>query len=233
MARSRRRTVSGHTTETFKPVKIKVKKSLWPGFIVAILIIIAGYFVWDLYIKPMDILSPGKVESKEKTPEKKNSQESEDKIDGQGQSVNIDSVKQNAVQIKPVENQPRQKSETTAKSVNTQQTKKKETKKFDIPPPIQSNIQVEVLNGCGVAGIASKFAKFLRKQGVDVVKTGNYKSMKVRKTQIIDRIGNKEFSNEVGEILSVNEKYIYTQLNKKLLVDATIIIGKDYNKLNQ
>ena len=90
-----------------------------------------------------------------------------------------------------------------------------------------------MLNGCGIAGIASKFAKFLRKQGVDVVKTGNYKSMKVRKTQIIDRIGNKEFSNEVGEILSVNEKYIYTQLNKKLLVDATIIIGKDYNKLNQ
>jgi len=181
----------------------------------------------------MDILTPGKVESIEKAPKNENSLESVDIIAKQEQSISPDSAKQKVNQINSVEIQRQQKSETTTKSVNTQQTKKKESKKFDIPPPIQSNIQVEVLNGCGIAGIASKFAKFLRKQGVDVVKTGNYKSMKVRKTQIIDRIGNKEFSNEVGEILSVNEKYIYTQLNKKLLVDATIIIGKDYNKLNQ
>jgi len=181
----------------------------------------------------MDIFTPGIVESIEKTPKNENSLESVDIIAKQEQSISPDSAKLKVNQINSVEIQRQQKSEPTTKSVNTQQTKKKESKKFDIPPPIQSNIQVEVLNGCGIAGIASKFAKFLRKQGVDVVKTGNYKSMKVRKTQIIDRIGNKEFSNEVGEILSVNEKYIYTQLNKKLLVDATIIIGKDYNKLNQ
>jgi hypothetical protein len=35
-------------------------------------------------------------------------------------------------------------------------------------------IQVEVLNGCGVTGVADRFTDFLRSEKFDVVKTDNY-----------------------------------------------------------
>lgn len=90
-------------------------------------------------------------------------------------------------------------------------------------------IQVEVLNGCGVSGIAERFTDYLRTNNIDVVSSSNYSDYNVPKTIVIDRIGNSANAKYVAEILGV--KKIITQINKDYFLDVSIIIGKDYNKL--
>ena len=91
-------------------------------------------------------------------------------------------------------------------------------------------IQVEVLNGCGVSGIADRFTDYLRENGVDVVKTGNYIQFDIDETIVIDRIGNKANSNFVAKLLNVRQGNSIAQINNDYFVDVTIIIGRDYFK---
>ena len=91
-------------------------------------------------------------------------------------------------------------------------------------------IQVEVLNGCGVSGIADRFTDYLRANDVDVVKTGNYIQFDIDETIVIDRIGNKVNSDYVAELLSVKLGNSITQINNDYFVDVTVIIGRDYFK---
>ncbi len=91
-------------------------------------------------------------------------------------------------------------------------------------------IQVEVLNGCGVSGIADRFTDYLRENDVDVVKTGNYIQFDIDETIVIDRIGNKANSNYVAELLNVRQGNSITQINNDYFVDVTVIIGRDYFK---
>lgn len=92
-------------------------------------------------------------------------------------------------------------------------------------------IQVEVLNGCGVEGVAAKFTSYLRQNNFDVVQVGNYTSNNIDETMIIDRIGNRANTEKLAEVLGVDKKNIVQQLNKDYFLDATLVIGKDYNKL--
>ena len=91
-------------------------------------------------------------------------------------------------------------------------------------------IQVEVLNGCGVSGIADRFTDYLRENNVDVVETGNYIQFDIDETIVIDRIGNKANSNYVAELLNVRQANSITQINSDYFVDVTLIIGRDYFK---
>lgn len=92
-------------------------------------------------------------------------------------------------------------------------------------------IQAEVLNGCGVNGIADRFTDFLRANYVDVVKTGNYMQFDMDETIVVDRMGNKANALKVAEVLGVKESKAIQQLNNDYFVDVTIIIGRDYHKL--
>jgi hypothetical protein len=92
-------------------------------------------------------------------------------------------------------------------------------------------IQIEVLNGCGVDGIAAKFTDYLRQRDFDVVQVGNYTSSNIEESMIIDRIGNKANAEKLAETLGLNKQNIIQQLNKDYFLDLTLIIGKDYNKL--
>jgi len=91
-------------------------------------------------------------------------------------------------------------------------------------------IQVEVLNGCGVSGIADRFTDYLRENNVDVVETGNYIQFDIDETIVIDRIGNKANSDYVAELLNVRQANSITQINSDYFVDVTLIIGRDYFK---
>jgi LytR cell envelope-related transcriptional attenuator len=91
-------------------------------------------------------------------------------------------------------------------------------------------IQVEVLNGCGVSGVADRFTDFLRGNNVDVVKTGNYIQFDLDETLVIDRIGNKANALFIADLLNMKEGNAITQINNDYFVDVTIIIGRDYFK---
>jgi hypothetical protein len=101
------------------------------------------------------------------------------------------------------------------------------------PKNVQQLIQVEVLNGCGVAGVGDGLTDVLRAKGIDVVKTGNYRSFDVDNTFIVDRMGKVETAERVADSLNLNKRFIITEKNKNLFLDLTIVIGKDYKNYFQ
>jgi hypothetical protein len=96
-----------------------------------------------------------------------------------------------------------------------------------------SIIQVEVLNGCGSPGIAEKFTDFLRKENFDVVQMGNYISFDIDKSLVIDRTGNTNNARRVAAALGIDNKNVIIQKNDDSFLDVSVVIGKDYKKLNQ
>ncbi len=94
-------------------------------------------------------------------------------------------------------------------------------------------IQVEVLNGCGMAGVADKFTDFLRKEKFDVVQMGNYISFDIDKSLVIDRTGNRANAEKVAAALGIDSRNVIMQKNEDAFLDVSVVIGKDYKQLNQ
>ncbi len=94
-------------------------------------------------------------------------------------------------------------------------------------------IQVEVLNGCGAVGVAEKFTDFLRKEKFDVVQMGNYVSFDIDNSLVIDRTGNRANAEKVAAVLGIDNKNIIMQKNEDSFLDVSVVIGKDYKRLNQ
>lgn len=100
------------------------------------------------------------------------------------------------------------------------------------PQLIGNIIQLEVLNGCGVSGLASRFTSALRRNGFDVVETGNFDHFNMEKTIVISRTYNTDNAKRVAEAIGIDEKNILVEASDDYYLDATIVIGSDYNSLN-
>lgn len=98
--------------------------------------------------------------------------------------------------------------------------------------PGSKTLQIDVQNGCGITGIADKFTDYLRANGFDVVEMGNYNNSDVQQTMVIDRAGNIKNAKLLAGSLGVSEKQVIQQMNKNYFLDATVVIGKDYQQLN-
>jgi hypothetical protein len=94
-----------------------------------------------------------------------------------------------------------------------------------------STLQVEVLNGCGVEGLCDSITHLLRKNKIDVIHSGNYSSFNVSSTVVVDRIGSRQNMIKLASIINLDTTYIVELINRDYLLDATIILGKDFNKL--
>ncbi len=92
-------------------------------------------------------------------------------------------------------------------------------------------IQLEVLNGCGISGIAEKLTNYLRQKDFDVVQVGNYRSYDIDNTLVVDRTGNKNNALKVAEALGIDSKNVIQQINNDYFLDVSLIIGKDFNRL--
>jgi hypothetical protein len=92
-------------------------------------------------------------------------------------------------------------------------------------------IQIDVLNGCGVAGAATAFTTYLRARGYDVVEMRNYKTFGVEETLVIDRTGQVGNAEKVAYALGVKKGNIVRQINEDYFVDVSVLIGKDYKSL--
>lgn len=97
---------------------------------------------------------------------------------------------------------------------------------------ISDVIQIQVLNGCGVAGVATQFTGKLRRSGFDVVESGNFETFNVEKTFVIDRSGNLENARRVARALGISEENIIREVASGFYLDATVVIGLDFNQLN-
>lgn len=103
-------------------------------------------------------------------------------------------------------------------------------------PPIEQNIQIEILNGCGVNGIAKVFQSHLRQQGFDVVNTDNYieggkRRWDIKDSKIIDHIDNGEQAEALARSLGITADNIVVKKSATAIYDMSVVIGKDYKKL--
>lgn len=102
-----------------------------------------------------------------------------------------------------------------------------------VDPVLISNIiQLEVLNGCGVPGIATRFTTTLRGYGFDVVESGNFDNFDMAETILISRNGNMQNANRVARALGIPEDRILLEKSTDFYLDATLVIGSDYQSLN-
>jgi capsular polysaccharide biosynthesis protein len=97
---------------------------------------------------------------------------------------------------------------------------------------IGSIIQLEVLNGCGEAGIANNFTAHLRNNGFDVVEVGNFERFDVEKTFVISRSSSPNNARRVADALGVSEQNIIREESSDFYLDVTVVLGKDYETLN-
>jgi len=100
---------------------------------------------------------------------------------------------------------------------------------------LKEPITVEVLNGCGVPGLANEITEYLRDQEIkfDVVNVGNYQGgFNLERTFVLDRVAlNNVYAKRVGEVLGVAAEQITPQVNDSLQLMVTVIVGKDYKQL--
>jgi hypothetical protein len=94
----------------------------------------------------------------------------------------------------------------------------------------KSTIDVQVLNGAGLPKLAAAVRDKLQPNPrVDVVETGNADRYNYETTQIIDRKDNPKSADHVRKLLGTGS--IQSDPSEQLLVDVTVIVGKDLNNL--
>lgn len=97
---------------------------------------------------------------------------------------------------------------------------------------ISEIIQIEVLNGCGVSGIANAYTGLLRENGFDVVETGNFETFDLKETIIISRSGVMDNAYRVANALGVSKENVIQESSPDFYLDVSVIIGQDFEKLN-
>lgn len=94
----------------------------------------------------------------------------------------------------------------------------------------QEVIQVNILNACGVSGLASKAKEYLRARGFDVVEIGNSDEL-IQNSMIIDRLGDAQSAKQVAYALGIQDSLVVSRIDSNVFLRATIMIGSDFRKL--
>ena len=93
-------------------------------------------------------------------------------------------------------------------------------------------VQVEVLNGTGVDGLAARTREHLRTAGgFDVLDARNAPGGPAARTRVVDRVGNRAGALRVARALGLGEDAVVSEPRSDLFVDATVVLGQDYRTL--
>jgi LytR cell envelope-related transcriptional attenuator len=84
---------------------------------------------------------------------------------------------------------------------------------------------VQVLNGSGIPDLGRIAAETLRARGIDVVMVGNADASNYQETVVLQRRGPDSVARMVAQRLGAGVPV--QQLDPTLLVDATVIVGRD------
>jgi hypothetical protein len=133
---------------------------------------------------------------------------------------------------KNIDQPPVTESEEVSKSPVEQEP---DVEEEEYQSPMIQTIQVEILNGCGVTGVAKLFQSLLRENGIDVVNTENYVVKgkvfwNVDQTFIIDQIGVAEQAKSIAKALGIPLTHVESRENPAAIYDISIVVGKDYKK---
>jgi hypothetical protein len=90
--------------------------------------------------------------------------------------------------------------------------------------------QIQVLNGSGKSGMADVFRDFLADYGFDIIEFGNAREWNYERTVVISRsAASDRIARDLAKVLGT-DRVIHLQ-HPASLVEATVIIGKDYKEL--
>jgi hypothetical protein len=90
-----------------------------------------------------------------------------------------------------------------------------------------SNIRVEVLNGCGENRLAIKVANILRRSGFNVLKIGNASKQDFLHTVVIER-SNDDLTNAEYFAKRIGCHNIGKDIDPALHLEISLILGQDY-----
>ncbi len=93
------------------------------------------------------------------------------------------------------------------------------------------NVSVEILNGCGVSGVAALFKDIVHEKTFDVLNTENAAHFKYDNTLIIARTDNIDSAFKLAEELGISREQVSLETDPSLSVDITMIIGHDYKSV--
>ena len=93
-------------------------------------------------------------------------------------------------------------------------------------------INVEVLNGCSVPKLAALYQEYLRAEGIDVYRADNADHSEYSNTILIRHQCDSEIANELAQLMGISPENIKLDDANDPVLDATIILGRDYDSLN-
>jgi len=93
-----------------------------------------------------------------------------------------------------------------------------------------SDLRIEVLNGCGVERLAVRVTDVLREQGFNVVSVGSTRRDSFPESVVIDRVSD---TMEKARYMArrIGCRNVGKDIDPALYVDVTLIVGRDYLKL--
>ena len=103
---------------------------------------------------------------------------------------------------------------------------KRETKAETFKP---NTGQIQVLNGSGRPGQADVFRDYLIERGFDVIESGNARDWNYEHTLVLARTPSDTIARDLAKVLGT-DRVVHLQ-HPASLVEATVIIGKDYKEL--
>ncbi len=97
---------------------------------------------------------------------------------------------------------------------------------------IDHPIRLQVLNGCGVSGIAGRAGTWLTRNGYDVREVENADREDYSNSIIMDRVGNQVAATILARDLNIDKTRIRRQsAGPDPMFELTLILGKDYKQL--
>lgn len=98
-----------------------------------------------------------------------------------------------------------------------------------IPAFVPNTGQIQILNGCGKSGVAEAFRDFLTGYGFDVIEFGNAREWNYEHTLVVARADSDRIARDMARVLGTPR--VLHLRSPESLVEATVIIGKDYEEL--
>jgi len=95
----------------------------------------------------------------------------------------------------------------------------------------RQQIQVLILNGCGIPGVARRALRYLRLRNFDVVDIGNYDRFDVDRSFVIDCLGVPEAARKVAVALGIPDSAVVQRIDSSLFVHCAVVLGKDVEQL--
>ena len=93
------------------------------------------------------------------------------------------------------------------------------------------NVSVEILNGCGISGVAALFKDIVHEKTFDVLNTENAAHFGYDNTLIIARTDNVDAAFKLAEELGISRDRVSIEPDASLSIDITMIIGQDYKSV--